>query len=233
MNTKSEMSPQELKALKKKVAVRFSAIPIFLGLILFLSAGTLNYWQAVLYLAVLTVPMVFAVRHFFRTDPKFLERRTRPKEKEKSQVAIALLSTVPFVSSFVVPGLDRRWTWSHVPTFLVIAADIVAFLGYLLILSVFKQNSFASRIVEVDESQKVITTGLYRAIRHPMYLGVLIMFLPAPIALGSYWALIPMVLLPPTLILRILDEERVLSRDLPGYDEYRKKTRFRLIPFVW
>lgn len=233
MNTKSEMSPQELKALKKKVAIRFSAFLIFLGLIFFLAAGTLNYWQAGLYLLVVTVPMVLAVLHFLRTDPRFLERRTHPREKEKSQVAIALLSTVPFVSSFIVPGLDRRFGWSHVPAFLVVAADAVVFLGYLLILSVFKQNSFASRIVEVDEGQTVITTGLYRVIRHPMYLGVLIMFLPAPIALGSYWALIPMAILPPTLILRILDEERVLSRDLPGYDEYRKKTRFRLIPFVW
>ena len=233
MNKEGEMTSKEMKALKKKIAIRFSLIPIFLGLIILLPAGTLNYWQAYTYFTVLVVPMIFVMLYFLKKDPKFLERRTRGKEKEKQQKVLSIFSTAVFLTGFIITGLDHRFAWSSVPTYIVITADMIVLLGYLIIFFVFKQNSYASRIIEVNENQKVISTGLYEVVRHPMYLGVLIMFLPTPIALGSYWALIPFAVLPVILILRILNEEKVLSNNLQGYHEYCQNTRFRLIPFIW
>jgi len=166
-----------------------------------------------------------------RTDPEFLERRTKVKEKE--QVIFSILSTFIFLKGFIIPGLDHRFGWSNVPTYLTIFADVLILMGYLIIFFVFKQNSFASRIIEVSENQKIISTGLYAIVRHPMYIGVLIMFIPTPVALGSYWGLIPLALLPAFLVVRILNEEKVLSDNLNGYKEYCQKTRHRLIPFIW
>ena len=227
------MTQQELKDLKKKIAIRFSLIPLFLGLIVFLPAGTLYYWQAYIYFAVLVVPMIFVILYFIKQDPKFLERRAKAKEKEKQQILLSSFSTVIFLSGFIITGLDHRFGWSNVPIYFVIIADIIVLLGYLIIFFVFKQNSYASRIIEVDENQKVISTGLYRVVRHPMYIGVISMFLPTPISLGSYWALIPMAFLPVILVLRIINEEKVLSSNLVGYKDYCQKTKYRLIPFLW
>ena len=137
------------------------------------------------------------------------------------------------LAGFIISGLDQRFNWSNVPTYITISADIIILLGYLTIFFVFKQNSYASNIIEVNENQKIISTGLYGIVRHPMYIGVLIMFIPTPIALGSYWGLIPFALLPVSLILRILNEEKVLSENLKGYKEYCQKTSYRLIPFIW
>jgi len=233
MEKKSEMTPQEMKTLLKKIIVRFSFLPIVLGLLVLLPAGTLNYWQVYVYVGILVFPMIIVLFYFLRIDPRFLERRTRAKEKEKQQVLIAILSTFIFLAGFIIPGLDHRFSWSQVPAYISISADIVILLGYLIIFFVFKQNSYASRIIEVDEEQKVISTGLYGIVRHPMYVGVLIMYIPTPLALGSYWGLIPFALLPLSLGLRILNEEKVLSANLNGYKEYCQKTRYRLIPFLW
>jgi protein-S-isoprenylcysteine O-methyltransferase Ste14 len=177
--------------------------------------------------------MIIVLIYFLRVDPRFLERRTKAKEKEKQQKLIAILSTLIFLAGFIIPGLDHRFTWSQVPAYLSISADLVILLGYLIIFIVFRQNSYASRIIEVDEEQKVISTGLYGIVRHPMYVGVLIMYIPTPIALGSYWGLIPFALLPLSLALRIMNEEKVLSASLKGYKEYCQKTKYRLIPFLW
>ncbi len=233
MKQKSEMTQAEMISLKKKVFVRFSLLPLFIALIVLLPAWTWNYWQAYVYIAVLVVPMIVVVSYFLENDPKFLYRRTRIKEKETQQKLIVVLSTIVFLSGFVVPGFDKRFGWSHVPTVLVIVADAIVLLGYLMIFFVFKQNSYASRIIEVNKDQEVISTGLYGIVRHPMYLGVLIMFLPMPIALGSYWGLIAVAALPIILVRRIITEERVLTKKLEGYKEYCQKTRYRLVPFVW
>ena len=233
MNKKSEMTQQEMKSLIKKIIIRFSLLPVFLGLLILIPAGTFNYWQVYIYFAVLVVPMTFVLLYFLQNDPEFLERRTKAKEKEKEQFLIAILSTLIFLAGFIITGLDHRYTWSYVPIYLTISADIVILMGYLIIFIVFKQNSYASRIIEVNENQKLISTGLYSIVRHPMYIGVLIMFIPTPIALGSYWGLIPFALLPVSLVLRILNEEKVLSDNLKGYKEYCQKTRYRLIPFIW
>jgi len=177
--------------------------------------------------------MILVLFYFLRVDPRFLERRNRAKEKEKQQVLIGRLSSLIFLAGFIIPGLDYRFSWSQVPAFMSISADIVILLGYLIVFFVFRQNSYASRIIEVEEEQKVISTGLYGIVRHPMYVGVLIMFIPTPVALGSYWGLIPFALFPLSLALRILNEEKVLSANLKGYKEYCQKTKYRLIPFLW
>lgn len=230
---KSELTQQEMKSLIKKIIIRFSLVPIVLGLFILVPAGTIIYWQVYVYIAVLVVPMIFVLFYFLQNDPIFLERRTRAKEKEKVQIIIQIVFTFILLSGFVIPGFDKRFGWSDIPIYIVIVADIVILFGYLIIFFVFKQNSYASRVVEVEKSQKVISTGLYGFVRHPMYIGVIIMFIPTPVALGSYWGLIPMVTIPLAIVFRILNEEKVLCKDLPGYKEYCQKTRYRLIPFIW
>ena len=233
MKKKSEMTRQEKRSLIRKILIRFSFLPLVLALLILLPAGTFNYWQVYVYCGILVVPILFVLFYFLKNDPKFLERRTRAKEKEKQQIHIAMLSTLIFLAGFIIPGLDHRFGWSSVPMNIVLLADLIILLGYLIIFFVFKQNSYASRIIEVDEEQKVISSGLYSIVRHPMYVGVLIMYIPTPLALGSYWGLIPFALLPLSLALRILNEEKVLSENLPGYKEYCQKTRYRLIPYIW
>jgi protein-S-isoprenylcysteine O-methyltransferase Ste14 len=234
MNHKeSELTQQEMKSLLRKIILRFSFFPILLGILLLLPAGTFHYWQVYLYIAVLIVPMAFVLLYFLKNDPRFLERRTRTKEKEKQQKIIQVVFTFFFFACFIVCGFDKRFGWSDISVSIVLLADIFVLLGYLFVFFVFKHNSYASRVVEVEENQKVVSTGLYSYVRHPMYVGILIMYIPTPIALGSYWGLIPMVTIPLALVLRILNEEKVLCNELPGYKEYCQRTRYRLIPFIW
>ncbi len=207
-------------------------IPV-LVLILFLPAGTLVYWEAWLYLAVLLIPMSFVMIYFVKNAPEFLVRRMKYREKEGTQRRIISLAFIPFLLQFILPGIDKRLGWSDIPVMVVILADVVVLTGYGFILWVFKENQFASRIVEVDERQKVIQTGPYRLVRHPMYLGTLIMYLVSPIALGSYWAIIPALFIIPVLVARILNEEQVLERELEGYSAYQSNIKYRLIPGIW
>ena len=222
-----------MNALIRKIVTRFSFVPVFLGLLTLVPAGTFNYWQVYVYSAVLVIPMLFVIFYFLKADPRFLERRTRAKEKEKQQVFIQVFFSLIFFSGFIIPGLDHRFGWSNIPLQFVLPADALILSGYWIIFSVFRQNSYASRIVEVNENQTVISTGLYAIVRHPMYVGVLIMYIPTPIALGSYWGLIPMATILLAIVLRILNEEKVLSNNLPGYKEYCKKIKYRLAPFIW
>jgi protein-S-isoprenylcysteine O-methyltransferase Ste14 len=230
---KSQLSQQEKKSLARKIMVRFSLMPIVLGLLILLPAGTFNFWQFYLYLVVIVVPMTVVLFYFLRFDPKFIERRLRTKEKEKAQKIIQLVFSLLFFAGYVVAGFDKRFGWSDVPLSVVLLSDLLIFLGYTMVFFVFRQNSYASRIVEVENNQEVISTGLYGYIRHPMYTGIIIMFIPTTIALGSWWGLIPMATIPVALVLRILNEEEVLGKELPGYKDYCKQTRYRLIPFVW
>jgi protein-S-isoprenylcysteine O-methyltransferase Ste14 len=233
METKSEMTRTEKNDLVKKMIIRFSFVPLFIAVFTLLPAGTLNYWQVYTYFGVILIPMVFVLRYFLKNDPRFLERRARVTEKVKEQKLLQWINLPVFISAFVVPGLDRRFGWSDVPVEVIIFTEIVILGGYLIIFNVFRQNSYASRIIETDKEQKVISTGLYSVVRHPMYIGVLIMYLPTPLALGSYWGLIPMSLLPVAIIFRILNEEKVLCENLEGYKEYCMKTRYRLLPYIW
>ena len=207
-------------------------IPIFL-LILFLPAGTFAYPEAWIYLAVLLIPMVFVMIYYIKNAPEFLVRRMRLKEKEGEQKIIVKLALIPILLAFILPGIDKRYGWSNVPFYIIAAADILVFVSYIFILYVFSENQFASRIIEVEKGQKVIQSGPYRFVRHPMYLGTILMYIVSPLALGSYWAMIPGLLIIPVMIARIINEEKVLTKELEGYAEYKLKTRYRLIPGIW
>lgn len=204
-----------------------------MGLMLFLPAGSIMYWQAWIYCSVIFVPMAFIIFYLFNQDPELLERRMRLREKEEKQKTIIKVAYIFFFIGFVIPGLDHRYHWSNVPVLLVITANAIVLSGYLLCFLVFQENSYASRIIEVEKGQNVITTGPYAIVRHPMYLGVLLMFLFTPLALGSYLALIFFLPLIPLIVLRLLNEEKVLLRELRGYKKYCQKTRYHLVPFIW
>jgi protein-S-isoprenylcysteine O-methyltransferase Ste14 len=207
--------------------------PIFVYLLFFLPAGSFRYWEAWVFSVVFFIPMFLTMTYLAKKDPALLERRFKLKEKDKGQKVIVGLFRLPFLIGFLIPGFDYRFHWSEVSLYWVLIANILVFLGYLFVFSVFRENSYASRIVEVEEEQKVISTGPYAIVRHPMYTGMITLFLSMPVALGSWWALIVFGFLPVILVFRILSEERILRKDLKGYTEYCEKTRFRLIPFIW
>ena len=220
--------------LLKLVFVRFGLGLVALAAIFFIPAGTLEYWQAWAWLAVVILPMFVVLGYLLRYDPALLERRMRTREREKPQSLMVKLSLIWFAITFFIPGLDRRFGWSHVPVWLVVASLLLVFLGYLMIFMVFRENSYASRVVEVEKDQKVIATGPYAVVRHPMYLGSIILYVFTPLALGSYWALLPMLTIIPILtVLRIPNEEQVLQRDLPGYAEYMQQVKYRVLPGIW
>jgi protein-S-isoprenylcysteine O-methyltransferase Ste14 len=223
----------DLSRLKKTIFLRLAYLPIVLGLIFFWPAGTLRYWQAWVYIIMLFVPMVGVFAYFIRKDPGLLERRMKAREKERKQKAIIALSSLVFIGIYLLPGFDRRYGWSSIPVAVVIAADILILAGYGFFVRVLVENRFASRIVEVDPEQRVITTGPYAIVRHPMYVAVGIIYILSPLALGSFWATLPALLVILVLVARIVNEEKVLLRDLPGYLEYMQRVRYRLIPGVW
>ena len=207
-------------------------IMIVMGLILFLPAGSFRFWQAWIWWSIISAMTLLITTYFVRKDPGLLARRMKVKEKEPQPAILRILS---FLSMFayIMPGFDYRYHWSAVPVWLIIAANALVFLGYVFIFLVFKENSYASTVIQVEKEQQVIKTGPYAIVRHPMYTGLLMMMLFTPVALGSYWALIFALLFIPTLIFRIRKEEAVLLRDLPGYKDYYIKTPYRLIPSLW
>jgi protein-S-isoprenylcysteine O-methyltransferase Ste14 len=177
--------------------------------------------------------MFFVVAYLVRRDPDLLERRMRMREKEREQGFIVWFCGFFMLAALILPGFDKRFGWSSVPPAVAFAALTLVLAGYGLISRVFRENSYASRIVEVAASQTVISTGPYRMIRHPMYAGVLLMYISTPLALGSAWAVLPALAVIPGILLRISSEERVLAAELAGYRDYMDKVRFRLIPGVW
>ncbi len=233
MDNKTTASAIDLGRLKRRVAAGYLLCVFVLAAAFFLPAGTLDYWQAWAYMAILLLPMGAVLLHFLRKDPELLERRTRLKEKEKRQRAIILLSYPIFLAAFLLPGFDRRWGWSSVPAWLVITADMVVLAAYLLFVRVMQENRFLSRVVEVVPGQQLVDTGPYARVRHPMYAAVMPLYIFSPLALGSFWALIPASLLPLIILLRIFNEERILSQELAGYRKYARRVKYRLIPKVW
>jgi protein-S-isoprenylcysteine O-methyltransferase Ste14 len=226
----SQTSQRELI---RMVVVRFLLAFFVLFIMFFLPAGTWAYWEAWMYLSLLFIPMIFVIAYLLKKDPELLARRMRMREKEVEQKLIIKLSYIPFLLAFLIPGFDKRLEWSNVATGIAVAAGICVLLGYGMVFLVFRENRYASRIIEVEQGQSVISSGPYAMVRHPMYLGSLLMCILSPLALGSYWAMIPAVLFVPIIVARIRNEERVLVKNLKGYQEYMQETRYRLIPGLW
>ena len=206
---------------------------VLLGALLFLPAWTMNYPNAYLFLGVLFVPMIFLGLVLFWKAPELLKKRLDNKEKEKTQQGVVALSGLMFPIGFVLSALDFRFAWSHVPFWLSIVAAVLFLVGYGIYAEVMRENAYLSRTVEVQEGQTVISTGLYGIVRHPMYLATLLMFLPIPLILGSLWGLIPFAFYPAIIVVRIYNEEKVLTDGLSGYAKYKNRVKYRLIPFIW
>jgi protein-S-isoprenylcysteine O-methyltransferase Ste14 len=225
-----------LDTLKIKVIAGFVRLLIILGVLLFLPAWSFNFWEAWSYLLIFLLSAILITTYFLRKDPKLLGRRLSVglnAEKEKSQNVIHTLAILFSVLLVVVPGFDHRLQWSEVPSYLVIIGDIFVLIAFVIGFLVFKENSFASRTIEVVTNHTVISTGPYRIVRHPMYSGALLMFLFTPIALGSFWALLLALPLMVVIIVRLLHEEKFLVSNLLGYKEYCQHIRYRLVPQIW
>ena len=206
---------------------------ILIGALLFLPAWTVSYPGAWLFLALLFIPMTVMGIVLFIKAPSLLKKRLDGKEKERAQKGVVALSGLMFPIGFVLSALDFRFGWSSVPLWLVALSSILFLTGYGAYAEVMRENAYLSRTVEVQEGQKVTEGGLYAIVRHPMYLSTLFMFLPLPLILGSFWGLIPFLLYPIVIVIRILNEEKLLTKALEGYAEYKEKVKYRLIPFVW
>lgn len=206
---------------------------IMFALLFFLPAGTWRYWQAWMYIGILFIPMLFVLAYFMKNDPGLLERRMKMREERSEQRRIIGLSALTFILAYIIPGFDIRFGWSNMPAWISILAGVILFLSYLLVFRTMQVNSFLSRVIEVAENQKVVDTDVYGWVRHPMYVGMTILYVVSPIVLGSWWAVIPALVIIPVIVFRILDEEKALENELAGYKEYKQKVRYRWIPFVW
>jgi protein-S-isoprenylcysteine O-methyltransferase Ste14 len=204
--------------------------------LLFIPEWTLDYWQAWTFLAVYFGGSLAITLYLMIKDSKLLQRRMSGgpmAEKEPTQKIIMFFTSLGFTGLFILPALDHRFVWSRVPSYVALAADVLVALGFVAVFFVFKENTFSAATIELAPNQKVISTGPYGLVRHPIYAGALVMLLGIPIALGSWWGLIVLVSMMPALIWRLSDEEKFLVRNLPGYAEYQDTVPFRLIPLVW
>jgi protein-S-isoprenylcysteine O-methyltransferase Ste14 len=225
-----------MKALNKKVFVGFLQLFIGLAVLLFLPAWTLDYWQAWVFLAVYSLSVLAVTLYLMKNDPMLLERRINANpgsEKRRSQKILNFLISKALILVVVVPAIDHRCAWSAVPPYVVAAGDVLVAFGFFIGFFVFKENTFASAIIEVVNGQKTIATGPYALVRHPMYIGWLITFLGMPLALGSWWGLFTLIPITLVIVWRLLDEETFLAGNLPGYSEYQSRVRYRLVPFIW
>jgi len=223
-------------ALFRRTWPRQLAFVMFLAALLCGVAGTLAYWQGWLFLAVFTGASIAIGLYFARHDPALIERRIKagPRaEQVPAQKIIIALLMVGFLLLVVLPALDHRWHWSSVPVWLAIVGDAGIVASFAIFFMVMKQNSYAASTITVEAGQPVVSTGVYALVRHPMYAGALLLIISIPLALGSYWGLLLLVLLVPLLAWRLLDEERFLARNLPGYPDYQRRVRYRLVPLIW
>lgn len=225
-----------MSELSRKALIGFLKFQAFLALILFLPARSFHFWQAWVYWGLFTLSTLAITLYFLKHAPGLIERRLAVgpgAEQEKSQKVIQAAASLFLIALFLVAGLEHRLRGSALPVAVVLSADMFVALGFVIIFFVFRENSHTAAVVKVEADQRVIETGPYRVVRHPMYAGASLLFLATPLALGSPWALIPAVLLCGTMVVRLLHEERFLSANLPGYDAYRFKVRYRLLPLVW
>jgi protein-S-isoprenylcysteine O-methyltransferase Ste14 len=209
---------------------------ISLWVLVFLPAWTLHYWQGWIFLLVFSTSVLLITLYLMKNDPKLLARRINAgpgAEKERRQQAIQLLASLAFIALIIFPGVDHRFGWSSVPGYGAITGDALVAVGLFIVFRVFKENTFTSGIIEIDPEQKVISTGPYARVRHPMYFGALIMLLGVPLALGSWWGVLATLPITLVIVWRLREEEIFLAKNLAGYLEYRMKVKYRLLPFIW
>jgi protein-S-isoprenylcysteine O-methyltransferase Ste14 len=225
-----------MKNLTKRAFGGLFFLLVVMAAFIFLPAWTFNYWQAWIFLTIFFISVLAITIYLMKMDTALLERRVNAgpgAEKEVIQKIIQFVASIAFIAIFILSALDHRFVWSSVSGYIAIIGDVFVAVGLLAVFFVFKENTFTSGTIEVGAEQKVISTGLYGIVRHPMYAGAFIMLIGVPLALGSLWGLLAVALLVIAIIVRLLDEEKYLSKNLPGYLEYRKKVRYRLVPFVW
>lgn len=213
--------------------IKFTCGLVLVGLLIFLPAGTLAYWHGLLLVGLLFGPMLIAGFAMLFKSPELLAKRLDVKEKQSTQKGVIGFSGLIFVAGFVVAGLDHRFGWSQMPLPVTVTASVLFLIAYALYAEVLRENAYLSRTIKVEEGQKVVDTGLYGVVRHPMYMATLLLFLMIPLILGSWYALIPFAFYPVIIVIRLLDEEKLLTEELPGYAEYKKKVKYRIIPFIW
>ena len=212
---------------------KFGCGLLLVGALIFLPAGTLSYTYGWLLMGLLFGPMLIAGFVMLAKSPEFLKKRLDAKEKQGKQKGVVALSGLMFIAGFVVAGLDYRFGWSAMPGWVVVTAAVLFLVAYGLYAEVMRENAYLSRTIKVEEGQTVVDTGLYGVVRHPMYAVTILLFLMIPLVLGSWYALIVFAFYPAIIIVRLKDEEALLTRELPGYAEYKQKVKYRIIPFVW
>lgn len=213
--------------------IKFTCGLVLVGLLIFLPAGTLAFAKGWLLMGLLFGPMLIAGFVMFFKSTDFLAKRLDVKEKRGSQKGVVGLSGLMFIAGFVVAGLDFRFGWSVMQKPVTITASVLFLAAYALYAEVMRENAYLSRTIRVEQGQKVVDTGLYGIVRHPMYMATLLLFTMMPIVLGSWYALLVFALYPPIIVARLLDEEELLTRELPGYAAYKKKVKYRILPYVW
>lgn len=206
---------------------------VFVGLLIFVPAGTIEFWNGWLFMGILFIPMFFAGIVMMIKNPELLKKRLNAKEKQNEQNIVIKLSGCMFLAGFIVAGLNYRFDWNMLPTAVSTGAVAVFLLAYLLYAEVLRENTYLSRTIEIQENQKVIDTGLYGIIRHPMYSATVLLFLAMPLVLGSLLSFVIFLAYPFIIAKRIKNEEMLLEKELNGYQEYKKKVKYRLIPFIW
>ncbi len=213
--------------------IKFACGFLLVALLLFLPAGTLSYTYGWYFIVLLFVPMLAVGLLILFKSPEFLKKRLDAKEKQNAQKGVVAFSGLMFIAGFVVAGLDFRFGWSTVPTWVIITASVLFLTAYALYAEVMRENAYLSRTIKVEAGQTVVDTGMYGIIRHPMYAVTILLFLMIPLVLGSWYALIVFVFYPAVIVVRLTDEEELLTKELPGYGEYKQKVKYRIIPFVW
>ena len=213
--------------------IKFLLGVVLIGLLIFLPAGTLNYLNGWIFMGILFIPMLIAGIVMMIKNPKLLAARLNAKEKQKEQGIIIKLSGLMFIAGFILAGLDYRYKWLEMPQLVTYIACVLFLLAYLMWAEVLRENTYLSRTIEVQENQKVIDKGLYGIVRHPMYTATIILFLSMPLVLGSLISFFVFLLYPVIIIFRIIHEEKFLEKELIGYKDYKKKVKWRIIPFIW
>ena len=206
---------------------------IIICILIFIPAGTINYPNGWLFIALLFIPMFFAGIIMLFKSPDLLRRRLNAKEEEEEQKTVILISRIIFLVAFILAGLNFRFGWFKLPTMVIIIASIIFLIAYIMYAEVLRENEYLSRTVEVSENQKVVDSGLYGLVRHPMYTSTIFLFLSMPLVLDSIFSFIVMLVYPIIIIFRIRNEEEVLENELIGYEEYKEKVKYKLIPFLW